>query len=112
MPGAPAAVAPGVTSGGGARCPRLVQLDRVVYVLGGLCLTPLLALAWVRSSPPNLQRLFWLLAPIWLVWVLLTERLEQGATLLALFALLFVPMTLAGIEHAIATRSVEGGKVP
>src|SRR5215207_1447380 len=56
-----------------------LQPDRLVYVIGGLCLMPLLAIAWLRTSPPPMQRLFWLLAPIWLAWVVATDRLEQGA---------------------------------
>jgi hypothetical protein len=84
-----------------------LQLERIVYVVGGLCLTPLLAVAWLRTAPPPLQRLFWFLAPVWTVWLLATERLEQGAALLSLVALVFVPITLAGLERSTAhSRSV------
>jgi hypothetical protein len=85
-----------------------LQLDRLVYVVGGLCLLPLLALAWVRSAPEALQRLFWLLAPAWLAFVLFTDRLEQGAVLLAPTALVFLPVVLGAVEQRAAARVPAG----
>jgi len=78
-----------------------VSVERLVYVIGGLCLLPLLAVIWVGSAPPGLRRLFYLVAPVWIALVLTTDRLEQGAALLAPLALLFVPVTLVGVEQLV-----------
>jgi hypothetical protein len=75
--------------------------NSLVYVTGGLCLTPILATAWVQSSPLAVRRLFYLVAPAWVAFVLATDRIEQGALLLSPLALLFVPMTLAGAEQLL-----------
>ena len=76
-----------------------VNMERLVYVTGGLCLAPLLAAVWAHSAPLGLRRLFYLVAPLWVAFVLVTDRLEQGAVLLAPLALLFIPVTLAGVEQ-------------
>jgi hypothetical protein len=76
-----------------------LDLDRLVYVTGGLCLLPLLAVAWVRAAPLAVRRMFYLVAPTWVAFVLATDRLEQGAALLTPLALLFVPVALAGVEQ-------------
>ena len=78
-----------------------LKLDRVVLVTGGMCLMPLLAVAWVHAAPAALRRLFYLVAPAWVALVLAIDRLDQGALLLTPLALLFVPVTLTGIEQAI-----------
>jgi hypothetical protein len=83
-----------------------LTLDRLVYVVGGLCLLPLFAPAWLRSAPVAVQRLFLLLAPVWLLLVLVTDRLEQGAVLLAPTALLLVPIALIGLQGALVRHSV------
>ncbi len=88
-----------------------LNLERLAYLTGGLCLTPLLALAWFRSAPNGLKQLF-LLAPIWVVFVLATDQLEQGLVLIAPLALLFVPITLAGVEQALQGVVVRGPVVP
>jgi hypothetical protein len=75
----------------------------LIYVIGGLCLTPILATAWVQSSSLAVRRLYYLLAPAWVAFVLATDRIEQGALLLTPLALLFVPMTLAGVEQLLQT---------
>ena len=82
-----------------------LTLDRLVYVVGGLCLLPVFATVWLRSAPAALQRLFLLLAPAWVLLVLLTDRLEQGAILLAPTALLLVPIALIGLQGALGGRT-------
>ena len=78
-----------------------LRLDRLVFVTGGMCLVPLLAVAWVRAAPLALRRLFYLVAPAWVALVLGIDRLDQGALLLTPLALLFVPVTLAAVEQAL-----------
>ena len=48
-------------------------------------------------------RLFYVLVPVWTVFVLATDRLEQGAVLLTPLAVLFVPVTLAGVAEVVRT---------
>jgi hypothetical protein len=73
----------------------------LIYVLGGVCLLPVLALAWLRLAPRVLQQLMAIVATPWLVWVLATDALAQGALLLGLIALLCIPITLRGAELAV-----------
>jgi hypothetical protein len=82
-----------------------VSPERLVYVVGGLCLVPLLALAFVRYVTPPLQSLYVLLAPAMVAAALVSDRLEQGALLLAPVALLFVPVTLLGLRDVAALRA-------
>lgn len=78
-----------------------LRLDRLVFVIGGMCLIPLLAVAWVRTAPLALRRLFYLIGPAWVVLVLGIDRLDQGALLLTPLALVFIPVTLAAVEQAL-----------
>jgi len=82
-----------------------VTPDRLIYIIGGLCLLPLLATAWLRAAPEALQRLYLMLVPAWIVFVATTDRLEHGAVLLAPTALLFVPVALIGLECLLAESS-------
>src|SRR5579859_4550004 len=63
------------------------NLERLVYVAGGLCLLPVLAFAWPLTSSVGLRGLLYVLSPVWLLFVLATDRLEQGALLLGPLAL-------------------------
>jgi hypothetical protein len=78
-----------------------LKLDRLVFVSGGLCLMPVLAVAFARAAPLDLRRLFLLIAPAWVALVLGIDRLDLGALLLTPLALVFVPVTLAGVERAL-----------
>jgi hypothetical protein len=72
--------------------------DRLVYVLGGSCLLPLLALAWAHATPQtSLRALAYGLTPAWIVFVLATDRIEDGGLLLAPLALLWVPLTVRAV---------------
>jgi len=69
--------------------------DHLAYVVGGLCLLPLLALAWAHDAPQaNLRVLTYCVTPAWILFVLATDRIENGALLLAPLALLWTPLTL------------------
>jgi hypothetical protein len=82
-------------------------LAKLMLITGGLCLMPVLSLAWLGAAPPALRRLYLLLVPAWIVLVLATDTLEQGALLLTLMALVFVPVTLMGVEQLVqAPREV------
>ena len=75
--------------------------DHLVYVIGGTCLVPVFAVAWRAAAPPYLRHLLYLLGPIWLLFAAATDRLEQGAGLLALIALVCVPITLFGFQQVL-----------
>jgi hypothetical protein len=89
-----------------------LDLERIVTVVGGLCLVPLFGLAWVGSASPVLRRLTLMMAPAWLVWLLVTDALDQGARLLGLVALLFVPLTLQGVQVALARPAARALAAP
>jgi hypothetical protein len=85
-----------------------LDFERIVYVAGGLCLVPLFAVAWLRWASPFLRRLSLVMAPVWLIWVLTTDSLEQGARLLGMVAVLFIPLTLQGVQRGLARAVVPG----
>jgi hypothetical protein len=81
-----------------------LDLERLIYVIGGLCVLPILALAWRSAASTGLRFLLYVLSPLWLVFVLTTDRLEQGMLLLAPLALVWLPISLAGLEHPLLRR--------
>jgi hypothetical protein len=85
-----------------------LNAQHIVGVLGGLCLTPVLGVPWIRSASPFVRRLTLMLAPMWLTWILVTDDLGQGAPLLGLTAVLFVPLTLQGVQAALGRPSSPG----
>lgn len=79
------------------------NLERLVYVAGGVCLLPVLAFGWPPTSS-GLRWLLYLVSPVWVLFVLATDRLEQGALLLAPLALVWLPTTLLGLEQLVRPR--------
>lgn len=77
---------------------RNLSPEALAYANGGFALLPLLALLWVRTAPSLLRRLFWTLTPGWILLGIFTEPVRYGAYLLAPTALLFIPITLLGVE--------------
>jgi hypothetical protein len=78
-----------------------LSLARLIYVGGGLCVLPVLAVAWRSAASTGLRWLLYVLSPVWLVFVLATDQLEQGMLLLALLALVWLPISLAGLEQPL-----------
>jgi hypothetical protein len=74
---------------------------RFVTVLGGLCLLPVLALALGRAAPIGLRWLLYAVTIPWVVVVLATEQVDQGLVLLAPLAVVWLPVTLLGVEALI-----------
>jgi hypothetical protein len=80
--------------------------DQLVYVAGGLCLMPLLALASLPAASGVLSRLLLVPCAVWIAWILVAERLDQGALLLGPVALVFIPMVLKAIQQAHTSADV------
>ena len=70
-------------------------------MLGGLCLLPVLALALGRKAPVGLRWLLYGVSIPWVVAVLATEQLDQGLVLLAPLAVVWLPVSLIGVEALI-----------
>jgi hypothetical protein len=81
------------------------NLERLVYIAGGLCVLPVLALAWRSAASTGLRWLLYVLSPVWLIYALATDQLEQGMLLLAPLALVWLPISLAGLEQPLLRRS-------
>jgi hypothetical protein len=81
-----------------------LSLERLIYVGGGLSVLPVLAVAWRTAASSGLRWLLYVLSPVWLVYVLATDRLEQGMLLLAPLALVWLPISLAGLEQPLLRR--------
>ncbi|HEY1295244.1 MAG TPA: hypothetical protein VGJ60_19365 [Chloroflexota bacterium] len=75
--------------------------DRFLNILGGLCLLPILALALGRAAPIGLRWLLYAVTVPWVLVVLATEQLDQGALLLAPLAAVWLPVSLLGVEALI-----------
>jgi hypothetical protein len=79
--------------------------ERFVNVLGGLCLLPILALALGRAAPIGLRWLLYAVTVPWVVIVLATEQVDQGLLLLAPLAVVWLPVSLLGVETMIRAPS-------
>ena len=88
--------------------------ERLVYVAGGLCLVPILAIASWPALTPSQRWLLYVIVPMWIAGLLAADRLEQGALLLAPLALVWLPATLLGADHLLRAqqRSVQAPEAP
>jgi hypothetical protein len=77
---------------------------RFINILGGLCLLPILALALGRAAPVGLRWLLYGVTMVWMVVVLGTEQVDQGVLYLAPLALVWLPVTLLGVEALIRSQ--------
>ncbi len=86
-----------------------LNADRLVAVLGGFCLTPVLALLALLSFRLRLNGPRLLLPVVvtlvWALFVLGTDRLDQGAVLLAPLAVVWLPATLLGFERTLGSQT-------
>jgi hypothetical protein len=74
---------------------------RFINILGGLCLLPILALALGRTAPTGLRWLLYGVTIVWVIVVLGTEQVDQGVLYLAPLAVVWLPVTLLGVEALI-----------
>jgi hypothetical protein len=74
---------------------------RFINILGGLCLLPVLALALGRVAPVGLRWLLYGVTLAWVVVVLATEQVDQGVLYLAPLAVVWLPVTLLGVEALV-----------
>jgi hypothetical protein len=92
-----------------------LSLQQLVYVGGGLCLLPVLAVAWRSAASPGLRWLLYVMTSLWVVYVLATDLIEQGMLLLAPLALVWLPISLAGLEQPLLRRvppATRSGRLP
>ncbi len=74
---------------------------RFINILGGLCLLPILALALGRVAPMGLRWLLYGVTIVWVFVVLATEQVDQGVLYLAPLSVVWLPVTLLGVEALI-----------
>ncbi|HEY2595171.1 MAG TPA: hypothetical protein VGK33_14860, partial [Chloroflexota bacterium] len=74
---------------------------RFINILGGLCLLPVLALALGNAAPIGLRWLLYGVSIVWVVVVLATEQVDQGVLYLAPLAVVWLPVSLLGVEALI-----------
>ncbi len=74
---------------------------RFINILGGLCLLPVLALALGRAAPVGLRWVLYGVTIVWVIAVLGTEQVDQGVLYLAPLAVVWLPITLLGVEALI-----------
>jgi hypothetical protein len=74
---------------------------RFINILGGLCLLPVLALALGRAAPVGLRWLLYGVTIVWVIFVLGTEQVDQGVLYLAPWSVVWLPVTLLGVEALI-----------
>jgi hypothetical protein len=74
---------------------------RFINILGGLCLLPILALTLGRAAPVGLCWLLYGVTVLWVIVVLGTEQVDQGVLYLAPLTMVWLPVTLLGVEALI-----------
>lgn len=78
---------------------------QLVNIVGGLCLLPAIALACGRATPAGLRLLLYTVVPIWVLFVLATHRLDQGAAFLTPLAVVWLPATLLELELLVRSSA-------
>jgi hypothetical protein len=79
--------------------------NQLVNIAGGLCLLPVIALACGRSARNGMGWLLYGVVPVWVLFVLATHRLDQGAAFLGPLAVVWLPVTLLEAEAVIRASS-------
>ena len=80
----------------------------LVNIAGGLCLLPVIALACGRAVSTGLRLLLYAIVPVWVLFVLATHRLDQGAAFLAPLAVVWLPVTLLQLELLVRSAPLAG----
>ena len=80
---------------------------QTAFFLAAINLLPVLALLVLRAADAFLQRLFWLVVPVWFAVHIWAARLGEGLMYLAPLALIGVPLVLQGLQRRLAATDGE-----
>jgi hypothetical protein len=75
---------------------------QVAFFFAAINLLPVAALLSLSRADPHLQRLFWLMVPLWFVICIWAARLGEGILYLPPMTLVIVPLALQGLERRLA----------
>jgi hypothetical protein len=75
--------------------------DQATFFFAAINLLPLLALLLLRAADPFLQRLFWLVVPLWFAIHIWAARLGEGIMYLAPMTVIVIPVVLQGLERRL-----------
>jgi hypothetical protein len=73
---------------------------QVAFFAAAINLLPLLAVVSIKRVDAFLQRLFWLVVPLWFAIHIWAARLGEGIMYLAPMAVILVPLVLQGVERS------------
>jgi len=88
----------------------LAMPGQTAFFVAAINLLPLLAILVLKDAEPFLQRLFWMVVPLWFVVHIWAARLGEGIMYLVPLALVIVPLVLQGLQRRLA-RSVSDADV-
>jgi len=77
---------------------------QIAFFFAAINVLPGLALVFMRDIDPFLQRLFWLVVPLWFAIHIWAARLGEGIMYLAPMTLIVVPLVLQALELSVAGR--------
>ena len=80
---------------------------QTAFFLAALNLLPVLALLLLKDADAYLQRLFWMIVPLWFAVHIWAARLGEGLMYLAPLALIGVPLVLQGLQRRLAATEAE-----
>ncbi|MBV9895958.1 MAG: hypothetical protein JO020_17490 [Chloroflexi bacterium] len=79
---------------------------QTAFFLAAINILPLLAVVALKRADPFLQRLFWLVVPVWFAIHIWAARLGEGLMYLAPLVLIAVPLVLQGLQRTLAAWDV------
>lgn len=79
---------------------------QMAFLLAAINLLPVLTLLVLKDADAFLQRLFWMVVPLWFAVHIWAARLGEGLMYLAPLALIGVPLVLQGLQRRLAAAEV------
>lgn len=79
---------------------------QTAFLLAAINLLPVLTLLVLKDADAFLQRLFWMVVPLWFAVHIWAARLGEGLMYLAPLALIGVPLVLQGLQRRLAAAEV------
>jgi hypothetical protein len=90
----------------------LAMPGQTAFFVAAVNLLPLLALLLIRDADPFLQRLFWMVVPLWFAIHIWAARLGEGLMYLVPLVLIGVPLVLQGLQRRLAPVAVSRAPAP